>query len=166
MHRDRWEQPPSPRRRTPLQLMIAAFSRFGYARKVQNRMISSNRSWSSLSLCFTTTIHKSNDLPPKSQDPRKIVETSQKMCIQASKSRDGVNRSWIMNWPVWCLELNRTRMDISMKYPSSSCPARDIKHVNKRDRNLSWSLLIGRFPSLLHTFSAWKFCGRISSKAL
>lgn len=75
------------------------------------------RPWSSLSLCFTTTIHKSKDLPPKSQDPRAIIETSQRMCIQASKSRDGVG-------------VSRS----SIKYPSSSCPAQDIKHINKHQQ--------------------------------
>ena len=75
------------------------------------------RSLSSLSLCFTTTIHKSNDLPPKSQDPRAIIEASQRMCIQASKSRDGVGMS-----------------RSSIKYPSSSCPAQDIKHINKHQQ--------------------------------
>ena len=146
------------------------------------------RSWSSLSLCFTTTIHKSKDLPPKSQDPRAIIETSQRMCIQASKSRDSVGVSSFL----------------SIQYPSSStssstssCPAQDIKHINKHQQitgstgknsgnkspHTPWNFTPG--PMGIRTYHEvmkpfdWRislpsphfrcldfFCGRISSKAL
>ena len=146
------------------------------------------RSWSSLSLCFTTTIHKSKDLPPKSQDPRAIIETSQRMCIQASKSRDSVGVSGFLSnihphpsrhrprhrpRPVQ-LKTSNTSTSINKsqgrleRIQATNHPIHlGILHLDPWGSEpimKSWSLLIGRFPSLLHTFSAWIFFAVVFTK--
>lgn len=98
------------------------------------------RSWASLSLCFTTTIQKSKDLPPKSQDFRAIIETSQRMCIQASKTRDGMNGS--------------------IQYPSSSissCPAQNIKHIKHISKHQQITGSTGKNPGNKSPYTPWSF---------